>query len=189
MYPWRRVVAAYEGAADARRAYLAGEVNFAFGGTSSYPGDIAPYVQKGEAMVLFQSGVIGADGKFARSQMLPPDVPLMHELYEKVHGKPPSGIEWEAYKKLVGLRSWPFALLLPPDTPDRIVQAYWAAASAMIKDSAYRKDFDMLFTEGIGAASIAGKADEAFFREQIVMPPDVRDWVKSTLPKYGVVTD
>jgi hypothetical protein len=51
---------------------------------------------------------------------------------EKLFGKPPSGMAWDAYVSIIAAgRSYDKILFLPPETPDSIVTAYGNAADMM----------------------------------------------------------
>ncbi len=146
--PTERVVASYPGTSECRRAFLAGELNCTNEATGGYLQAIAPLVEKGEVMPLFQSGIFDENGNIAKVSALP-QVLTVTELYEKIYGKSPSGNAWEAYKAaLTGGISYQKCLFLPPGTPASIVRVYWEASGAMMKDPEFRKDGDLAMGKG-----------------------------------------
>ena len=55
----------------------------------------------GKAVPLFSWGILNAAGEIVRDPNFP-DMPHIGEAYEIVHGKKPSGIEWEAFAAFLG---------------------------------------------------------------------------------------
>ncbi|MBI2858647.1 MAG: hypothetical protein HYX90_06185 [Chloroflexi bacterium] len=188
-FPAEKVVLAYTGSADARRGFLAGETNTSSDSGPSYTSAIVPLVQKGQAVPLFQSGIIDEKGNLVRDPGLPaePDLMTVKELYEKVHGKSPSGIVWEAFLSLVAAtRNYQQVLLLPPGTPDNVVRIYWEAAERMLKDADFRAAVDPL--QGKGVRWMAGESFDKEFKQNFVIKPEIRAWLRDTMStKYGVV--
>ncbi len=186
--PVDKVILAYGGESDAFRAFLAGEVNLSFGTTTMYQDSVAPFVAKGEVMPLFQTGLLDEKGNVIKEPGLPADIPTVKEVYEKIYGKSPSGMAWDAYKAVVAAgRNYDRVMFLTPGTPDEIVKAYWAAAEAMIKDSQFLATMAPL--AGKDTRWGAGEAYQKEFRLNYGMKPEVRDWFRSILPKYGVVVE
>lgn len=186
--PTDKVVLAYTGAGEHTRAFLSGEVNFAYQGTAGYVENIAQYVAKGQVMTLFQSGVLDDKGNIVKDQALPPNVPTGPELFEKLNGKPPSGMPWEAYRAVVaaGL-NYNRTLLLPPGAPDAIVRTYWDATAAMLKDAEFHTVIDPLV--GKDTSWGHGEAYDKGFKVNFAIKPEVRDWMRAAMKNYGVVID
>lgn len=186
-FPTDRITFAYSGGAEARRAFFSGEVNMSFDPTATYQETLAPLVQKGEVMLLFQTGVFNEKGELARDEGLPP-IPTIKELYEKIFNKPPSGMVWDAYKaSLAASKGYDKGLSLPPGTPDNIVRVYWDAAEKMIADPEFRKMADPLV--GKGARWSAGQTWDKEFKMNLQMDPKIVEWFRATLPKYGIVIE
>ncbi|MBI2858307.1 MAG: hypothetical protein HYX90_04445 [Chloroflexi bacterium] len=185
-FPTEKVVLAYTGSGDARRAFLAGETNMTYDTGQAYAEILAPYVQKGDIVPLFQTGIFDEKGNIVKDPAFPSNILTVKELYEKVHNKSPSGIEWDAYQGVLALlKNYDAPLLLPPGTPDSILQLYWNATNAMIKDSAFRKIVDPLV--GKDAGWQAGEALNKAYRQNFsVMKPETIAWFRSTLAKYGI---
>lgn len=184
--PLQKAILAYGGTGDSRRAFLSGEINMGYGGSTAYS-EMEPFVKSGQAMPFFQTGVPDQAGGLTRDPGLPLDIPTVKELYERVHGKPPAGTAWDAFRKVLGARTWDKGLYLPPGTPDSVVQAYWTATSAIVKDPEALKVTERII--GAGVPWIGGKESEATLRRSFSVDPEVRDWLRSTLLKYGVTVD
>ncbi|MBI2858151.1 MAG: hypothetical protein HYX90_03635 [Chloroflexi bacterium] len=185
--PTDKVITAYGGGSDARRALLAGEISGSSESNLTFADTFGPYVQKGEFKVLCQTGMVDASGNLVKHPGFAPDILTGKELYEKVQGKAASGLAYEAYKAIVGsVRGMDKVLLLPPGTPDNIKHAYWAATEAMVKDAEFQKGADPI--AGVGAKLPAGESFDKAFKKNFGLAPDVATWLKDTLStKYGMV--
>ncbi|MBI2858764.1 MAG: hypothetical protein HYX90_06775, partial [Chloroflexi bacterium] len=120
-----------------------------------------------------------------RSPIFPPDLMTAKQLYEKVHGKPPSGTAWEAYRGLLAADSYDKVLALPPATPNNIVRVYWDAAQKMIKDPAFIAISDRIL--GKDTPWGAGEEYDKKFKREFGMKPDTRAFLQDLLAtKYGM---
>lgn len=186
-FPLEKVVAAYASSGEVRRAFLSGETNAGYDSENAYLETIAPMVTKGQVVPIFQTGIIDQEGNVVKHPLFP-DIPTLPELHQKVNGKAASGMAWDAFKAvLAASKSYDYIVTLPPGTPAPIVNAYWGAAEAMIKDPEFIKVSDLMI--GKGARWGAGESYEKGFQRNFGMKPEVRDWLLSTLPKYGLVVE
>lgn len=185
--PMDKVIMAYGGGAEANRALLSGEINITGESPQGYAGNVAPYVAKGEIMTLFQTGIFNEKGNAVRDMAFPPDIMTAVELYEKLNGKAPSGMLFEAYRAIVAASfGYSRILALPPRTPDNVVKAYWSAAEAMLKDSEFRKIVDPLV--GKDARWMVGEAFDNELKLNYGAKPEVVNWIRKTMmEKYKVV--
>lgn len=184
--PADRLVLAYAGAAGALRAFMAGEVNFSVTSGTSFNENILPLTERREAMALFQTGVFDSKGNMVRDPSLPPDLPTLKELYEKVNGNPPSGKDWDAFKVLAAGLNYDKVLLLPPGA-DQAARAYWEASEQMIKDPDFLKAVQSFV--GKDASWGAGEAYQKGFWQNIAMEPAILEHLRSMLLKYGMVIE
>lgn len=181
-----KAVFAYTGSGDSRRAFLAGEINMIQESSNSYGPTILPYIQKGEVMVVCQSGIINDKGELVKDPALPKDILTAGDLYQKIYGKPPSGEVWTAFKQVIaGGRSFQRVLSLPPKTPENILDTYWAATQKLIKDTTFLKEADSSPDDPWGA----GKAYDTYFKSQFGMDPKSRELIKQMSDKYGLLFD
>lgn len=177
---------AYPGSSDARRAFLSGEVNMTAADANAFNTQLLERVQKGEVLPVFQSGLLDVKGDLVRDPSLP--FMTIKELYEKVHGKQPSGIEWDAYRSVVAIRTYDFVVLLPPNMPDNIAKAYWDAAEKMLKDAEFRQIVNAMV--GKDAPWYTGEALNKAYKAQFSIDPKVAAWIKGVMStKYGQVFD
>lgn len=121
---------------EQRRAYLNGEVDANNDSLADFE-DMAKNEGPGRVSPLFVMGGFDASGKAKRIASLP-DVMTMEELYEAENGKPPSGPDYKTYQVMHYLRTnLAKAIMLPPGTPQEIVDAYVAVFRALEKNPKY----------------------------------------------------
>ncbi|MBI2859468.1 MAG: hypothetical protein HYX90_10355 [Chloroflexi bacterium] len=177
---------AYGGSGDTRRAFLGGEINIALEGTGSYAVGIGPYVEKGEAVIMFQTGVLNAKGELVRDPGFALDVPTGKEVYERIYGKSPAGIAWDTVMAMAAIGpSFQDQLMLPPGVPDGVKRAYWDAAQKMLQDPEFRKTADVMV--GANAPWSVGEALSARFKSSMKIDPKIIEWLEGALKEYGVV--
>ncbi len=187
-FPIERTALAYGGASDAARALMSGEVYMAYGGAARNCHTVDPFVKKGDVMALFQTGFLDEKGNTVKDPALSPDILTAVELYQKIYGKPPSGIAWDTYRGMVAAaKNYTRVLMLPPGATEGVVRAYWAAVDAMLKDREFLKVIEPLV--GAQAVWLSGEALDKSFKLNFAIKPEVRDWLRATMPKYGVSID
>ncbi|MBI2858565.1 MAG: hypothetical protein HYX90_05745, partial [Chloroflexi bacterium] len=184
--PTTKVILAYTGTGDVRRAFLSGEVNITADTNTAYYQVVADWVAKGQVKLLWQTGLLDEKGELVRASGLPTEIPTVKEVYERVYGKSPSGMPWEAYKGIVAAtRNYDKVIFLPPGTPDGIVRAYWSASQAMLKSPKLHEVSESLV--GKDARWMAGESFKKEFELNYRMDPPVVEWLRNIMTKYGVV--
>jgi tripartite-type tricarboxylate transporter receptor subunit TctC len=169
-----------KGRGEGRLAFERGETTIDYQTTSAYLKSSVPLVKEGKAIPLFSWGAIDENGKLVRDPTFP-DLPHFEEAYEIVHGKKPSGIEWDATKAFL-IAGFPAQklMLLPKGTPDDIVEAYRQAIRAMRKDPEYQAKR----VDAIGDyEQETDKVGQALFDLAITITPEAREWVRDFLAK------
>lgn len=122
------------GRSDARLAFERGDLNIDYQSSFAYQQNVAPLVEKGQAVPIFTFGMLDESGKLTRDPAFP-DLPHFGEVYASVHGKPLSGIAEEVYMSFFTAGFGAQKLLnLPASTPQDIVAAYDAALKAAQED-------------------------------------------------------
>lgn len=173
-------VTGFPGRGEGRLAFERGETTIDYQTTSAYLRSSLPLVKKGEAVALFSWGVLDANGDLARDPNFL-DLPHFEEAYQIVHGKKPSGVEWDAMRAFL-IAGFPAQklLLLPKGTPDDIVEAYRSGVRGMIKDPDYLAKRDQTIGEYEQMTDAAG---EKLFQSGITISPAARAWVREFLTK------
>ncbi len=180
-----KMVLGYQGSGPARLAFLTGESNVTGGGTSGYNA-MKPFLDKGEAVPLFQTGILDASGNIVREKSVP-NIPAMPEFYQQIYGKAPSGPVFEAYKFLLGTRTFSQTILLPPKTPAELVNICRKAAIDMVKDPKFLEDAERLAP---GGSHMFGEGLARVFPVGVSGNPETIKYVKGFfMEKYGVVFD
>jgi hypothetical protein len=122
----------YEDTDQAHVAWLQGEATVDRQGSAFYLDVVQPLVDAGEAVPLFSQGHL-QDGEFIRDPVFP-DIPHVGEVYEAIHGEPPSGPDWEALKGLTAQFNFFKIFYYHNDVPDEMIAAWRQAAIEIAND-------------------------------------------------------
>lgn len=168
----------FKGRADGRLAFERGETNIDYQTSSAYIKNVTPLVQNGSAVPLFSWGVLDEAGNLVRDPNFP-DLPHIGEAYEMVHGRKPSGPEWDAFFAFLvaGFPAQKMAFL-PKGTSPEIVEAYRAAVRKMLADPDYNANKGAAIGE---YEQVTDKAAEALFRKGTTLDADSRKRVAEML--------
>jgi tripartite-type tricarboxylate transporter receptor subunit TctC len=173
-----------KGRGEGRLAFERGEATIDYQTTSAYLRNSLPLVKEGKAVPLFSWGAVDDSGKLVRDPTFP-DLPHFEEAYEIVHGKKPSGIEWEAFRAFL-ISGFPAQklLVLPKDTPKEMVESYRATVRQMRHDPEYREKRDAAIGE---YEQLTDQAGEELYKAGTTISPGARQWVRDFLSKnYNV---
>ncbi|MDI7260080.1 MAG: tripartite tricarboxylate transporter substrate-binding protein [Thermodesulfobacteriota bacterium] len=182
----QKMVFGYEGGGAARLAFLAGEINISGETTLGYYSSIKSHVEKGEVKPVFQGGLLDSKGNLPREKAAP-DIPTPAELYQKIHGRSPSGLVWEAYKLVAGTSTYNKTVLLPPNTPKEYINIFRKAAIEMVKDPKFLEESERM---NPGSPHIVGEELASGYPKGVSGPPEVIQFMRKVLiQKYGVVFD
>ena len=84
-------VGGYPGSGKIRAAVLSGEVNMATDAAHAYLNEVVPMFEQQDLNApLFSLPLLTSEGDLVKSPLVP-DIPTIDELYESIHGSPPSG--------------------------------------------------------------------------------------------------
>jgi tripartite-type tricarboxylate transporter receptor subunit TctC len=157
-------------------AFQRGEVTLNYDNMASYTQNVKPMFDDGSAVPLFTFGFTNPDGKFVRDPAAP-EIPTFTEVYEKVTGKPLSGVELEVWKAMMAVRVMSSkALVLPVNTPQDIVDTYTKAAQKAVEMLAK----DPRAANVLGAyPQLVGKDAEAAVMAAADMKPEQRQWLRN----------
>jgi tripartite-type tricarboxylate transporter receptor subunit TctC len=165
--------------AESRAGFERGEFSLKYDNAASWAEEVKPLVDQGIAKLLFTFGFEQQDGKIVRDPMLP-DVPTFLELYERIHGKPLTGVPYDVWKALFNVRVMGSKMLvLPKGTPQNIVNLYARAAADALKTDVVQSPQAKLvlsnYPQSVGAES------ERIFRQGLNMGAEQRQWLKTWL--------
>ena len=127
----------YDGTGAIRIAMEQGEVEVTAVTSPVWQSEMKDQVDSGQVRPLYTFGLM-KDGELQRDPLLP-DVPHVGEVYETIHGKPPSGEVWDAYQVVNAARfDLSKAVWVHRAAPDAAKEALREAASAMVADQEFQ---------------------------------------------------
>jgi tripartite-type tricarboxylate transporter receptor subunit TctC len=136
-----KVALGFTGRGPIRIAFERGDTNFDFQFTPVYLTQVVPAVQAGKAIPLYTGGSADEKGNFTKRDLVVQDLPSLYEAHQAIYGKPPSGVEWDAYQKAATLTyQYGLTAFLHGDTPQPILNAYYRAVDAMNADPAFKAE-------------------------------------------------
>ncbi len=173
-----RHVFGMRGRGEGRLALERGEATIDYQTSSAYLTQVRPMVEAGTVVPLFSWGVLDARGRVARDPSFP-ELPHFVEAYQMMHGRPPSGVEFNAYLAFFGSG---FAAqkpaMLPRGTAPEIVSAYRRAFAAAVADP----ELQARKGEVLGDYDQAvGDEIQELFQVATTIDPDARAWVRNYL--------
>jgi tripartite-type tricarboxylate transporter receptor subunit TctC len=141
-------VCAYKGTAVIAGAFERGEVSF-FNASDAHlvgGGAFVDMYQRGMVVPMWQTGILQSDGTIVRASTVRSDVPTLYEVYKDVHGKPPSGVAWDAWVALdLGMTKFQRGLVLPPGTPSGTVKVLRDGINRMARDPEFIARWEQIF--------------------------------------------
>lgn len=177
-------VCAYAGTAVIKAAMERGEVSF-FDASDAHLVGGGAYVemfQKGMVVPVWQAGRVGAGGKIVRAPTVREDVPTFYEAYVQVHGKPPSGPLWDAFRIMYNTVHGNLnrVLILPPGTPPDRIEFLRRAIDAMAEDPAFVRDWERVFGQKLAPSRVAAKEGEEL-KDEFMRPAPWQDHLRKFL--------
>lgn len=173
-----------KGRGSGRLAFERGETNVDYQTSSAYLSKVTPLVKEGKAVPLFSWGALDDNGNIVRDPTFP-NLPHFAEVYEKVHGKKPSGAGWEAWKSffIAGFPSQKM-VFLPKGTPKPIIDAYIASIKKVIT----APDFAKNAKKRLGVyPQKTGDAAKNSMKAALTVSPEAKAFVKKWLKdRYNV---
>jgi len=174
----------FQGRGDGRLAFERGEVNIDYQTSSAYIRNVEPLVEEGTAVPLMSWGVLDEDGNMQRDPTFP-DLPIVEEVYEMIHGEPPEGELYDAYRafNIAGFAAQKM-VVLPEGASDELVETYRQAWRDVFEDPEYLETYE----EALGSyEQVTDRAAEALFEAGTTIDPEVRAMVVDMLTtEYNV---
>jgi tripartite-type tricarboxylate transporter receptor subunit TctC len=174
----------FKSRADARLAFERGELNIDYQTTSAYIQTVKPLVEEKLAVPIFTWGVLDTQGHLIRDPNYP-ELPHFGEVYEMLHGTPPSGPEFEAYMAFftAGFPGQKM-IVVPKDTPADIVETLKKAFADMKNDPDYIANRAAIIGD---YEQVEGEAAQALYRASSTISDAHRKTVVDMLAsEYGV---
>ena len=137
-----RYVTGFRGSVKVRAAIQRNEVQLYEEHISSYIAFVKPnLVDKGLSIPVCTYNLMTAQGPVRSDPNMPKEIMGCYELHQKIHGRPPSGLKWDAFN---AINLFPTTMnrfiAFPPGTPDEPVRILRAATARLAKDPEYLAD-------------------------------------------------
>lgn len=168
----------YTGRHDGLQAMIEGDVNIDYQTTPSVLHHLMPSFHDGDLVPLMTWGVMGADGTTRRDPTFP-NLPTVEEVYEYLHGQPPSGPDYDIYRAffIAGFAAQKM-VVIPADTPQPLRSAWLGAWQALLDDP----DFRANAPDALGAYPLlVGSEAEDLARQALHIDPEIRARVHEIL--------
>ena len=168
----------------ARLAFERGEINLDYQTTSAFNTHVQPLVDEGQAVPLMSYGYVDEDGNVTRDPNFP-ELPTVEEVYEEVHGEEPAGPAYDAYRAaLLSGFIYQKGLWADGDTPDDIVESYWAATEELSQDEEFLEAADDVLG---GYPLLPGNEGEDVLMDAFQISDEATDYIVTMLEEdYGV---
>jgi tripartite-type tricarboxylate transporter receptor subunit TctC len=129
-----KFVTGYRGGQDIFLAMERGEIQLHNTSIGTFRTRSGNFIKSGTGMGICYLVAIDKDGRFERNKQIT-EMPAFPDLYKEVHGKMPSGPEWDALNWLVQMfGDMAFAGLAPPGSPPEALAALRKGFEAAIND-------------------------------------------------------
>lgn len=173
-----RHVFGMRGRGEGRLALERGEATIDYQTSSAFLTQVRPLIEAGTVVPLFSWGVLDAAGNVARDPTFP-ELPHFVEAYEMMHGRKPSGVEYNAYLAFFGSG---FAAqkpaMLPRGTAPAIVATYRRAFQQAVADP----ELQARKGEVLGDYEQAvGDNIQRLYEVATTIDADARTWVREYL--------
>ena len=132
-----KMIIGYKGGNDVFLAMQRGEVNFHSTSITTFRGRNADFIKSGKGLGIAYLVPADQQGRFVPNAFIK-EMPAFPDLYQEIHGKPPSGELWDATNWLVGqVGELTFVGLAPHGTPPEAL----AELRAAYAEAAHDQDF------------------------------------------------
>jgi tripartite-type tricarboxylate transporter receptor subunit TctC len=159
-----------------------GESNFDMQTTSVFRSRLA---NRPDVVPIYADGVLDEKGDVIRDPNWP-NLPTVKEAYVTLHGKEPSGPQWEAYKIALGTRAGLDTLVwLHADAPQNVVDELVQAFQGMSSDPEYRNALEE--QTGSNPPIVGPERLRSLVKQTFDIDPGVREWLYGWLEqKYKI---
>lgn len=173
-----RYVWGMRGRGEARAAVERGDGSIDHQTTPAYLTQVVPMVRSGSAVPLFSYGVLNAAGQVVRDPSFP-EIPTLEETYQAMHGRPPSGLAYDAYRACsVAAFAGQKPVVLKRETPAPIIAAFRSAFERLVADPQLIANRGAILGDYQQAV---GTTADALYRVATTISPPAREWVREFL--------
>ncbi|TDO98119.1 tricarboxylate transporter [Marinomonas balearica] len=161
-----------------RLAFERGEATIDFQTSSAYIRNVKGLVEANKAVPVFSVGVMNKEGNIVRDPAFP-GIPTFEEAYFTVHGKQPSGMQYDVYRKFLAAGfAFQKVIFVPSDAPSDVLAAYNKGVREMIKDPKFKAEAAVQ----IGPYQNAVGLDIAtYLSDAVTISPEMYTWISDWL--------
>ncbi|HXF55584.1 MAG TPA: hypothetical protein VNK52_15835 [Hyphomicrobiaceae bacterium] len=178
-----KFVTGYRGGQDIFLAMQRGEIQLHNTSIGTFRTRSGNFIKSGEGMGIAYLVVVDKNGSFERNKLIT-EMPAFPDLYKEVHGKMPSGPDFDALNWLIQqFGDLAFVGLAPPDTPPQALAALRKGFEGAVNDPEFAEW--ALKRNGIPYEFVKVERGKAVFKSLAEVSPEVLKTVKATIEAAG----
>jgi tripartite-type tricarboxylate transporter receptor subunit TctC len=174
-----KMIVGYRGGNDVFLAMQRGEIQFHSTSISSFRTRNAAFIKSGQGIGIAYLVPVDHNGTYVRSPEVN-DVPAFPDLYKEVHGKMPSGPDWDALNWMTNQTGeLTYVGFAPGGTPRGAIADLRKAFEAASNDPDYIKE--TIGRNGVAFSYIGVARGEATFRSLAEVSPEVLKTLRASM--------
>ena len=174
-----RVVLGYRGGAEIFLAMQRGEIQFHNTSIGSFRQRSGEFIKSGVGIGVSYLVSVGADGQFERSTFIN-EMPSFPDLYRDIHGRLPSGPDWEAFNWLTTQTGdVTYVALAPRGTAPEALKVLRTGFERVARDPDYINE--TIKRSGAPYRFVDVQRGQAVFRELAEVSPRVLDTLREVI--------
>ena len=174
-----RMVVGYRGGQDVFLAMQRGEVQFHSTSISTFRSRNAAFVKSGDGIGIAYLVAVDRNGGYERSRYVT-EMPAFPDLYKEVHGKLPSGPDWDALNWLTSqIGEMTYVGFAPRDTPPAALAALRTGFEGASNDPEFVDD--AIKRNGVPFTFVNVPRGQAIFRSLADVTPAVLATLKASI--------
>ena len=174
-----KMIVGYRGGNDVFLAMQRGEIQFHSTSISSFRTRNAAFIKSGQGIGIAYLVPVDHNGTYERSPDVN-DVPAFPDLYKEVHGKMPSGPDWDALNWMTNQTGeMTYVGFAPGGTPPAAIADLRKAFEAASNDPDYIKE--TIGRNGVAFSYIGVARGEATFRSLAEVSPEVLKTLRASM--------
>jgi len=143
----------------------------------------AAFLKSGEGIALNYLVTIDKQGNYQRNKYIT-EMPAFPDLYREIHGKLPSGPEWDAFNWLIQqFGDLAFAMFAPPGTPPAALAALRTGYSAAMSDPGLVEH--AVKTTGLPYDPVSAEKGKAVLAALSTVSPEIVATVRRSIDALG----
>lgn len=178
-----KFVSGYRGGSDIFLALQRGEIQLHNTSIGTFRTRSGNFISSGQGLGICYLVVVDKNGNFQRNQHIT-EMPAFPDLYREIHGKMPTGPDWDALNWLTQQFSdVSFVGLAPPGSPAEALAALREGFRAAINDADFVKE--SVQRNGIPYAHVDVERGKAVFRALAEVSPEILKTIRASVDSFG----